>query len=64
MVVVDGTARIRAGDEELDAAVGTLAHFEPNERHSVASEGGARILLLLAPWPGEGHFRGEERARG
>jgi hypothetical protein len=38
--------------------VGTLVHFEPDERHFVRSEGGARILLLLAPWPGEGHFRG------
>ena len=25
-------------------------------------EAGARILLLLAPWPGEGHYRGEERS--
>ena len=32
--------------------------FEANERHAVASDGGARILLLLAPWPGEGHYRG------
>jgi hypothetical protein len=33
--------------------------FEPDERRSVSSEAGARILLLLAPWPGEGHFRGD-----
>jgi hypothetical protein len=35
-----------------------LATFSPNERHAVRSDGGARILLLLAPWPGEGHYRG------
>ena len=57
LFVVDGTVRISGPDGELDAPVGTLAHFEPNERHSVTSEGGAKILLLLAPWPGEGHFR-------
>jgi hypothetical protein len=28
----------------------------------VRSEGGARILLLLAPWPGEGHFRGDPKS--
>jgi quercetin dioxygenase-like cupin family protein len=58
LVVVDGRVTIRAGDEEIDAAAGTLAHFEPDERHSVTSESGAKILLLLAPWPGEGHYRG------
>ena len=58
VLVVDGTARIRAGTEEIRAATGTLAHFEPDERHSVGSDSGAKILLLLAPWPGEGHYRG------
>jgi quercetin dioxygenase-like cupin family protein len=58
LVVVDGSALIGGGGDELEAGVGTLVHFEPDERHFVRSEGGARILLLLAPWPGEGHFRG------
>ena len=58
LVVVEGSARIGGGGEELEAGVGTLVHFEPDERHFVRSEGGARILLLLAPWPGEGHYRG------
>lgn len=57
VTVVDGAVRISAGGEELDAGPGMLFRFEPNERHSVQSEGGARILLLLAPWPGEGHYR-------
>jgi hypothetical protein len=38
--------------------MGTLVAFEPDERHVVASDSGAKILLLLAPWPGEGHYRG------
>jgi quercetin dioxygenase-like cupin family protein len=58
VLVVAGKARIRAGGEEVDARTGTLAHFEPDERHSVASDEGAKILMLLAPWPGEGHYRG------
>jgi hypothetical protein len=35
--------------------------FEPHERRAIRSESGARILMLLAPWPGEGHFRGHSR---
>ena len=62
VLVVDGTVRVEAGDEAFDAGVGTLLAFEPNERHAVSSNGGARILLFLAPWPGEGHYRGEERS--
>jgi quercetin dioxygenase-like cupin family protein len=57
LLVVEGSARIRAGGERIEAPAGTLAHFEPDERHSVGSDGGAKILLLLAPWPGVGHFR-------
>ncbi len=60
LVVVDGSVRIEAGGETLEAGTGTLAAFEPDERHVVASETGAKILLLLAPWPGEGHYRGSE----
>jgi quercetin dioxygenase-like cupin family protein len=62
LVVVEGSARIGGGGEELEAGVGMLVHFEPDERHFVRSEDGARILLLLAPWPGEGHFRGEPKS--
>jgi quercetin dioxygenase-like cupin family protein len=58
VLVVAGKARIRAGGEEVEAETGTLAHFEPDERHSVSSDEGAKILMLLAPWPGEGHYRG------
>lgn len=61
IVVVEGSVRLRAGEEEVEAPPGTLARFEPDERHSVRSEDGAKILLLLAPWPGPGHYRGQER---
>ena len=54
VVVVEGRAKIRSGDEVVDGGVGTLVTFEPGERHAVSSEGGARLLLILAPWPGPG----------
>ena len=59
VVVVSGHVNVEAGGERVDAGAGTLFQFEPDERRSVSSEGGARILLLLAPWPGVGHYRGE-----
>jgi hypothetical protein len=39
-----------------------LFRFEPDERHAISSAEGARLLLLLAPWPGEGHYRGQQRS--
>lgn len=63
VLVLDGTVRVEAGDESVDGDAGTLFHFEPDERHSVTSDSGARVLLLLAPWPGEGHYRGDPAER-
>jgi quercetin dioxygenase-like cupin family protein len=57
LIVVDGVAEVAAGGETVQAGAGTLVRFDPEERHAVSSAGGARLLLLLAPWPGEGHFR-------
>jgi quercetin dioxygenase-like cupin family protein len=58
LVVVDGAARIEAGGETVDGTIGTLVAFDPEERHAISTRDGARLLLLLAPWPGEGHYRG------
>jgi quercetin dioxygenase-like cupin family protein len=63
LLVLDGTAQVKTGDESVDGDAGALFHFDPDERHSVASDGGARLLLLLAPWTGEGHYRGERAER-
>ena len=59
VTVVEGEVRVTAEGQDELCGVGTLLTFEPNERHSLVSDGGARILLLLAPWPGVGHYRGE-----
>lgn len=64
IVVVEGTVRLGdAAGGAVEAPAGTLATFAPGERHVVSTEDGARILLLLAPWPGEGHYRGDEGGR-
>ena len=60
VTVVDGSVVASANGNEQELGVGGLVHFEPNERHALHSDGGARLLLLLAPWPGEGHYRGSD----
>ncbi|MEP7335363.1 MAG: cupin domain-containing protein [Actinomycetota bacterium] len=58
LVVVDGSAEMEAGEESVSAGPGTVFRFDPDERHSVSSTSGAKLLLVLAPWPGAGHYRG------
>ena len=58
VTVIDGEIEITAGGESLRGERGTMVRFEPNERHALHSPTGARLLLLFAPWPGEGHYRG------
>ena len=58
ITLLDGSATVSAGGEAVEATPGMLFRFDPDERHSLTSDEGARILLLLAPWPGEGHYRG------
>jgi quercetin dioxygenase-like cupin family protein len=64
ILVVDGDVRVDSRDESVDAHAGELFRFDPDERHTVTSEGGARLLLVLAPWPGEGHYRGDRGEAG
>jgi quercetin dioxygenase-like cupin family protein len=54
--VVSGKVDISAGGEDVVCDAGTLVTFAPGERHSVVASGAARLLLMLAPWPGEGHY--------
>ena len=56
LVVVDGRVEITdAGGTATPGGAGTLAVFEPHERHEVRAVEDARLLLILAPWPGAGH---------
>ena len=56
VLVIDGTIGITTpsgGDAE--GSTGLLAIFDPAERHEVTALEDSRILLVLAPWPGDGH---------
>jgi quercetin dioxygenase-like cupin family protein len=60
--VVDGAVRVESGGETVDAGVGCFFSFDPDERRSISSDTGARLLMVFSPWPGEGHYRGEEKS--
>jgi quercetin dioxygenase-like cupin family protein len=55
LVVVDGQVELAQDGESHQAGAGTVAHWVPAERHEVRATSDARLLLVLAPWPGAGH---------
>jgi quercetin dioxygenase-like cupin family protein len=58
--VIEGTVRVQAGGKTVDGEAGCFFSFDADERRSISSDTGARLLLVLSPWPGEGHYRGEK----
>ena len=54
LVVISGAIEID-GSESVSGGPGLLAIFDPNERRTVRATEDSRLLLLLSPWPGEGH---------
>jgi quercetin dioxygenase-like cupin family protein len=56
VLVVDGEVEVRTeAGETVSASSGHLFEFDPGERHTVAARSAARLLLVLSPWPGDGH---------
>jgi hypothetical protein len=54
-MVVDGEIEIESGGETTSGGPGLLAEFDPKEQHEVRANADSRLLLFLAPWPGDGH---------
>jgi quercetin dioxygenase-like cupin family protein len=59
VAVVDGSIRVESGGERVEGDTGCVFSFDADERRAISTQDGARILLVLAPWPGEGHYRGD-----
>jgi quercetin dioxygenase-like cupin family protein len=55
LLVADGEIEVEQGGRSVTGGAGLLLHFEPAERHSVRAITDARLVLVLAPWPGVGH---------
>jgi quercetin dioxygenase-like cupin family protein len=60
--VVSGRLELVVGERNVECDEGTLVTFSRGETRSVRALEPARILLLFAPWPAEGHFREGEDA--
>ena len=57
LVVASGAIEIDDADGgTVSGGPGLVAEFEPHESRTVRATADARILLLLSPWPGEGHL--------
>jgi len=56
LIVVDGEVEVTTAEGKRAAGgSGHLFEFAPAERHTVTAIVDARLLLLLTPWPGDGH---------
>jgi quercetin dioxygenase-like cupin family protein len=55
LVVLDGEIELEADGVAVSGGAGLVAEFGPQERHEVRATADARLLLVLAPWPGDGH---------
>jgi redox-sensitive bicupin YhaK (pirin superfamily) len=56
LVVIEGEVEVGTPDgESVPAGSGHLFEFAPGERRTVTARSAARLLLLLTPWPGDGH---------
>jgi quercetin dioxygenase-like cupin family protein len=55
LVVASGEIELEQGADVVVGGPGFLAHFAPGERHEVRARSDARVVLLLSPWPGDGH---------
>lgn len=56
VIVVDGEVEVTTpAGEKRAATAGHLFEFGPGERRTIAALTDARLLLILSPWPGDGH---------
>ena len=56
LIVVDGDVDVATPDGDgASAGAGHLFEFSPGERRTVIARSDARLLMVLSPWPGDGH---------
>ena len=55
LVVVSGRIELTGEGGTVSGGPGFLAGFDPNEDREISAIEDSLLILLLGPWPGEGH---------
>jgi quercetin dioxygenase-like cupin family protein len=56
VIVVDGDVDVATPEgDATSAGPGHLFEFAPGERRTITARSDARLLMVLSPWPGDGH---------
>jgi hypothetical protein len=56
VLVVAGDVDVAEADGgSTSAGAGHLFEFAPGERRTIVARSDARLLMVLSPWPGDGH---------
>jgi quercetin dioxygenase-like cupin family protein len=57
VIVVAGEVDVTTGNGagSTSAKAGHLFEFDPGERRTIVARSDARLLMVLSPWPGDGH---------
>jgi quercetin dioxygenase-like cupin family protein len=55
VLVVEGDVDVVEDGDVASAGAGHLFEFAPGERRTIVARSDARLLMVLSPWPGDGH---------
>src|SRR5207245_571706 len=56
LIVISGDVTVSTtAEQSVSGDGGLVVELAPRERHEVLARADARLLLLLTPWPGQGH---------
>jgi quercetin dioxygenase-like cupin family protein len=55
IVLVSGEIEVSAAGVSTRGGSGLMVELEPRERHEVHALADSRLVMLLTPWPGQGH---------
>jgi quercetin dioxygenase-like cupin family protein len=55
VLVVEGDVDVAEDGDVAGAGAGHLFEFAPGERRTITARSDARLLMVLSPWPGDGH---------
>jgi quercetin dioxygenase-like cupin family protein len=64
VVVVDGEIEFEGAGETVKGSTGFLAHIDPKEANEIRAVSNTKLIMVLAPWPGEGHPSQRASAKG